>query len=84
MELPEESTEWIHNKTGASYLVRMVGNEKADRKDWSPITVCYMDDNGDKWTRPLDEWLKNYTPVKLERCSLCQNFHHPLCGHKTS
>lgn len=61
IKIPEENTVWKHDTSGMEYVVIMVGNEKATLPAWSPITVGYIDQNGDKWTRPLEEF--------LERCS---------------
>lgn len=54
-----------HNTSGKIYTVLLVANEKADREDWSAPCFVYSDQNGNIWTRPIEQFLKRCTKFNL-------------------
>ncbi len=56
---------WTHTKSDNNYRVLAISNTNAaeHRKLTDhPVTVFYQDEAGDIWSKPVDKFLKAFTP----------------------
>jgi hypothetical protein len=54
LSLPEVNSRWQHH-SGMVYQVLCISNLKATKPDY-PVTVVYVDTDGDIWSHPLEFW----------------------------
>jgi hypothetical protein len=59
---PGDGTKWKHHKSGAIYKVLFLTNLPDDER--YPKTVVYENThNGSRWSRPVSDWHRSFTPV---------------------
>lgn len=63
---PKLESEWLHKKNQTRYMVYDITNGEAaeGRNDEYPVTVCYIGENGKKWSKPLANFLEKMEPVE--------------------
>jgi len=68
MQIPRIRSRWKHKK-GTTYTILQIANSSIKTHDPEfPITVIYMNDDGDVFARPISRFLNgNYTEVHDER-----------------
>jgi hypothetical protein len=57
--LPPVRSKWKH-RNGNIYTVEGYANEYST-SDKYPVTVIYVGENGKRWCRPADDWLRSMT-----------------------
>lgn len=58
-QIPEIDSLWKHKEKNTLYRVILITNEKTERPEEFPITVCYQDIKIKVfWSRPLDKFLE--------------------------
>lgn len=63
MNIPNIGSLWIHKEKDSIYRVLLITNEKTERPEEFPVTVCYQDVNTKAiWSRPLEQWLERVEP----------------------
>lgn len=58
---PMSNTKYKHH-SGAIYTLICIANQTATKKEYV-VTAVYQNESGEIFSRPLDEFLKNFTLV---------------------
>lgn len=59
---PEINSKWQHS-SGKIYTVIDFTNEKSTQLDRYPVTIIYIDEDGNKWSRALKDWHQSMTAL---------------------
>lgn len=54
---------FIHKESGEMYVLIGITNRAATREGW-PVTACYVDRDGNLWSRPMSEFIERFDPYK--------------------
>lgn len=62
-DVPKRGSRWAHLNSFMKYTVLFLTNESS-KSDKHPVTVIYLGDNGNLWSRELSSWHDSMIPLK--------------------
>lgn len=57
----------FQHTNGNIYTVLFLTNTQAEPERWKdhPIDVIYQGENGNRWSRPLDDWFRSFKKITI-------------------
>lgn len=65
-DVPKRGSRWTHLNGYMKYTMLFITNELSKHEDKHPVTVVYLGDNGNLWSRSLSTWYDSMIPIKEE------------------
>ncbi|AAX84908.1 hypothetical protein [Xanthomonas phage Xp15] len=66
-DVPQPGTMWRHYN-GKQYEVLAIANIASENPRY-PVTVIYVGDNGNIWTRDASDWHRSMTLIEDRKCN---------------